>query len=155
MIEEFKNLTPEEVNVLYDAPVWVTILIAGADNDIEKKEINEALSLARLKQKRARQALIEYYKQVYKAFEANLNGYLLFLPKDVNERTQILTQNLEKLNKILPKLEKSFAIQYFQSLKDLAEKVAHASGGIMGFLTLGYEEAKLIQLKMIKDPSIQ
>lgn len=153
MIEEFKKLTEDEINVLYGAPVWVTILIAGADSKIEKREIDEAISVTKLKQRRARQALIDYYKEVQRGFESNLKGYVMFLPKDVKERTKILTENLEKLNSILPKLEKSFSVQFYQSIKDLAEKVARSSGGIMGFLTLGYEESKLVDLKMIKDPS--
>lgn len=154
MIEEFKNLSVDEVEVLLNTPVWVTLLIAGADNKIDKREIEEAVSLTQLKQNRARQPLTDYYKEVNKSFESNLKGYVSLLPKDKELRNQILIENLEKLNNILPRLEASFAIQFYQSIRDFAEKIANASGGIMGFLTLGYEESKVVKLKMIKDPSI-
>jgi len=153
MIEAFRNLNEEEEQVLYDIPVWVTILIAGADSKIDKKEIKEAISVTRLKKIRARQDLIEYYHKVSLGFESNLKGYLALLPEDTTESSKIIIKNLEKVNSILPKLERAFAIHFYESLKDLAKKVANASGGFMGFLAIGYEESKLIDLKMIKDPS--
>lgn len=154
MIEELKKLSEAELETLYNAPVWVTILIAGADNKFDKKELQEAISVTHLKQKRARQALIDYYKEVSRNFESNLKGYISLLPQDARDRTELLSENLAKLNLILPKLDKSFSTQFYESIKDLAQKVANASGGIMGFLATGYEESKLLNLKMIKDPSI-
>ena len=60
MIEEFKALTPDEVEVMLKAPILVSILIAGADNNIDNTEIREAISISRLKQKKARLDLIDY-----------------------------------------------------------------------------------------------
>ena len=153
-MKKIPGLTDEEVNVLYNAPVWVTLLIAGADSKIDKKEIKEAISVTRLKKKRARKDLIEYYQEVGENFEANLKGHLTLLPKDLKEQAGLLIANLEKLNPVLNKLDHGFAVHYYESLKDLAEKVAHATGGIMGFLAVGYEESKLVGLKMINNPSM-
>ncbi len=153
MIEELKKLNEAELETLYNAPVWVTLLIAGADNKFDKKELQEAISVTHLKERRARQALIDYYREVGRNFEANLKGYISLLPGDVQERTKVLSDNLARLNAILPKLDKSFSVQFYESIKDLAQKVANASGGIMGFLSTGYEESKLLNLKMINDPS--
>ena len=75
------------------------------------------------------------------------------LPKTAVESNPIIIRYLKKLNRIIVKLDKSFAINYYGSLKDMAKKVAEASGGIMGYLTVSYEEAKLLELNMIKDPS--
>ena len=38
-------------------------------------------------------------------------------------------------------------------MKDHAVKIAESSGGVFGFMSVGYEESKVIDLKMIKDPS--
>lgn len=153
MIEEFDGLTPEEQDVLNNIPVWITILIAGADNKIDKKEIKEALSITALKKKRARKELLEYYNAISKKFESNLNGYLTLLPEEKDERAKLLIKNISRINPIIGKLDHSFAVQLYESLKDLAKRVAQASGGVMGFLSIGYEESKLVELKMIKDPS--
>ena len=58
-----------------------------------------------------------------------------------------------KLNFILPKIDRAFAIKLHASLKDLAKKVAEASGGVLSYLTISYEESKLMELKMLEDPS--
>ncbi|MFT5642306.1 MAG: hypothetical protein ACI9A7_002415, partial [Cyclobacteriaceae bacterium] len=38
-------------------------------------------------------------------------------------------------------------------LKELAKKIAEASGGLLGYLSVSYEESKMIELKAITDPS--
>ncbi|MEM6829901.1 MAG: hypothetical protein AAF551_05250, partial [Bacteroidota bacterium] len=60
---------------------------------------------------------------------------------------------LRKLNFILPKIDNNFAVKFYASLKELAKKIAEASGGVLGYLSVGYEEAKLMELKMLKDPA--
>ena len=111
MIKEFEGLTPEEQDVLNNIPVWITILIAGADDKVDKKEINEALSITALKKKRARKELLEYYNAISKKFESNLNGYLTLLPEKTDDRAKLLVENISRINPILLKLERSFAIQ--------------------------------------------
>ncbi len=152
-MKDLKILDQEELATMYNAPVWVALLIAGADSHIDKKEIKEAISIANLKRNRARKDLVEYYHEVANNFENNLKGHLALLPKDTREQAEILIENLEKLNPILTKIDPTFSVQFYESLKDLASKVAHATGGVMGFLSVGYEESKLVGLKMIKDPS--
>ena len=34
-----------------------------------------------------------------------------------------------------------------------AKQIAEASGGVFGYMAIDYEESKLIELKMIKDPA--
>ena len=74
------------------------------------------------------------------------------LPQDAEERNKVITSELRKLNFILPKVDKNFAAKLYASLKDLAKKIAEASGGILGYLSVSYEESKLIELRMINDP---
>ena len=153
MIKEFENLREDEVQVLLQAPVHVAILIAGADGNIDKSERKEAIEVARSKQSRAREQLVDYYKQVGEDFEKNFNGLIDELPEDTKEREKIISSELRKLNFIFPKIEKNFSVKLYASLKDLAKKIAEASGGVLGYLSVSYEESKLIELKMINDPS--
>jgi hypothetical protein len=64
-----------------------------------------------------------------------------------------LVAELKKLNRILPKIDKNFAVKFYQSLKDIAKNIAEASGGVLGYMSVSYAEAKLIGLRMIHDPS--
>lgn len=153
MISALSKLTQEEIDLMKKTPALVTILIAGADKKIEQSELREAVALAKLKQSRSREILKEYYGEVSVQFEGTLNDLIGSMPSDPEKRAKVVVEELEKLNTILPKLEKSFAAQFYASMKDFSRKVAEASGGVFGYLSVSYEEAKLMELKMIKDPS--
>lgn len=152
MIKELEKLREDESQVLYDAPVFVAILIAGADGNIDKSERKEAIGIARSKQSRAREQLVDYYKVVSDRFESRFNELIDSLPKDTEERNKAIVTELRKLNFILPKTDKNFAVKLYSSLKDLAKKIAEASGGVLGYLSVSYEEAKLMELRMINNP---
>lgn len=152
MIDDFKDLSEEEVEVLLNAPALVSVYIAGADDNIDKKEKSLAISLAKIKTYRARKALVPYYNLLHQDFEDRMNTLIDGLPGKAKDRNPVIESELEKLNDILPKLEKRFAIQFFQSLKDFAKQVAEASGGILGHFSINVEESKLMSLKMINDP---
>lgn len=152
MITEFETLREEEVQVLLNAPVYVAILIAGADGNIDKSERKEAVEVARSKQSRAREQLVEYYKEVGENFETKFNQLIDELPEDADERSKIITSELRKLNFILPKIDKDFSVKLYASLKELAKRIAEASGGILGYLSVSYEESRLVELSMIQDP---
>lgn len=153
MITEFEPLEESEVDLLLRAPLLVSILIAGADGKIDKSEVKEAIDLSRSKQKRARKDLIDYYREVGTDFEDKLKILISHLPTDVEKRSVEIEKELKGLNKILPKLDRTFAGELYVSLKDIAKKVAEASGGILGYMSIGYEESKFLDLKMVKDPA--
>ncbi len=152
MVEEFKHLSEEEIMLLLRAPAIISVLIAGADDKIDNKEKNLAISLAKLKTYRARKALLEYYNEVHKSFEDEMNKLITELPEKAKDRNPILIKELEQLNEILPKMNKVFAINFYESMKDFAKQIAEASGGILNMLSISAEESKFIGLKMIKNP---
>ncbi|MEQ8924457.1 MAG: hypothetical protein RLO81_01525 [Fulvivirga sp.] len=153
MIEQFEVLSREEVETMLSAPLLVSVLIAGADNEIDNSEIKEAVSIAKLKQKKARLDLIEYYKEVGIDFEDKLKVMIQQFPSKAEERNPLIISELEKLNTILPKLDKKFAEEFYASIRDIAKKIAESSGGLLGYMAVGYEESKLIGLNMIKNPA--
>jgi len=153
MIPEFEVLNEEEVELMFKVPILVAILVAGADNKIDNSEMREAINAITLKPQKARKELVEYYKLVAQDFEDKLKLTIYELPSDTMKRTDLITADLKKLNAILPKLEKPFAIKFYESMKDISKRIAESSGGVFGFMSVGYEESKVVDLKMIKDPS--
>ncbi|ELR70819.1 hypothetical protein C900_03427 [Fulvivirga imtechensis AK7] len=154
MIEEFKNLSQDEVETMYKVPVLVSILIAGADNEIDKSEIRQAVTLSKIKQSKAREGLIDYYREAGKDFEDKMKVMIQQYPVNAKERNPMIISELERVNHILPKVDRKFAIEFYESIKDMAKKIAEASGGLLGYMAVGYEESKLIGLQMIKDPGV-
>ena len=153
MVEQFDNLTESEKELMFKVPILVSILIAGADNEIDKSEIKQAVNLSKLKQQKARKDLIDYFKTVGTDFEDKLKVTIQQYPVDASDRNPKIIEELERLNHILPKLDKNFAIDFYASIRDIARKIAEASGGVLGYMAVGYEESKLIGLDMIKEPS--
>ncbi len=152
MIKEFENLREDEIDVLKKAPLYVAVLIAGADGNIDKSERREAIDILHLKESKAREQLLEYYQEVSKDFESKFVSMIESLPKDVEERNKVITAELRKLNFIFPKIDNHFCVKLYASLKEYAKKIAEASGGVLGYLSVSFEESQLVDLKMIKDP---
>ena len=153
MTHHLAGLNHEEIETIRRAPILVAILIAGADNKIDRMEMKEALRISRYKPLKARDLLLEFYKNIGTDFEHNLTEEIASLPREARKRNPVIIQELEKLNRILPKLDKKFAIQFYESMKDVAHRIAKASGGILGYIAVGYEESRLLELKMIRNPA--
>jgi len=153
MLKSISRLTDTEIEELYLIPIWISILIAGADNKIDHTEVKTAIKTANEKREKGNELILDYYDNVAKKFEVNLKGYLTLLPEDNEKRVDFLIKKLERVNYFFSNLEKDIAYQLYLSFRDFANKIAHASGGIFGILSVSFAESKYIDLKMINDPS--
>lgn len=152
MIKDFINLTPEEQRTLIDAPAYITILVAGADHEIDNKEIEWATKLPVFRSRNEQSVLHDYYIEVEKDFNGKILSLISDLPEDYVERNKIASNELKKINGIMPKLSNDFAVELYKSLKSFAEQVARASGGILGISSISPEEKEMIKLEMIEPP---
>ncbi|NMM48433.1 hypothetical protein [Marinigracilibium pacificum] len=152
MIEAFKSLNPDEVKIMMEAPVWVTILIASADHKIDKEELDEALSMIHLREKTGRFVLREYYHEVDQTFKKDLEAAVASLPDDEQKAGEMVLSHLKKINDVLPKLDRKFAIQFYDAMQDFSMKVAKANGGFLGWFRINYDEKQVVDLPMINDP---
>ena len=152
MIKEFGRLNEEERDLLLKAPAMVTILIAGADDDIDDQEKDKAERLAKFKGISGDSLLLSYYTEVHQNFSLQLIELGKEYPAMAELRNPIIAKQLELLNNILPKLPRDYAIELYKSLKSFAKNIAEASGGFLGFLSVGSEEKDWVQLPMIQDP---
>lgn len=153
MFPEFEDLNGAELELVLKAPVLVCILIAGADNNIDRKEIQGAIDLAKKKQKRSRARLLKYYNFLAEDFEDKLKVVLQSYPADAADRNPIIVDQLAQLNEIFPKLDKEFVREFYISMKEIAIAIAESSGGLLGMKSVGEEEARYIELSMIHDPA--
>lgn len=153
MIPEFQRLEDSEIELVYKAPVLVSILIAGADGTIDKKEIKGAIQFAEKRHKRSLSSVATLFKEVAQDFEDKLKVLIQAYPYESTQRNPLLVEELSQLNNLWPKLDKSFSAEYYSTLKAIAEKIASSSGGLFGMKSVGEEEAKYMSLPMINDPS--
>jgi hypothetical protein len=153
MIPQFEDLSEDERELMYSLPIYVSVLIAGADGKIDAVEIKKAVSLSDIKKLKARKDLLEYYNHVSTDYEDKIKMTIANLPVGHKEREKILVDHLQSVNVVFKKIDKPFAIKLYASLKEIAKHIAEASGGVFGYMSVGYEESRLIDLKMIKDPA--
>ena len=152
MIAEFNQLDDAEIELLLKSPVLVCILIAGADGNIDQKEINEAIAVVK-KQKKGHTILSGFFRVMAEDFEDKIKIMIQSYPYESTQRSPLLIEELSRLNSLWTKLDPSFARAYYDMLKLLAEKIASSSGGLWGIKTVAREEARYIALPMIVDPS--
>lgn len=151
MIEELAKLSGGDLELIYRAPLLVCILIAGADGDIDRKEIRKAIDIAKKRQK-GTDAVSVLFKEIAQDFEDKLKVLEQSYPYEATQRTPLIIEELKELNRLLVSLPKNFAKGYYETLLLLAQKVAASSGGLLGMNAVGSEEAKLVKLSMIQQP---
>lgn len=152
MIPEFENLNDHEIELVLKAPVLVCILIAGADGEIDRKEIKEAILVVQ-RQKSRDNILSGYFRELAQDFEDKIKIMIQSYPYESTQRTPLVIQDLAELNLVWSKLSKNFSAAYYEMLKSLAEKVASSSGGIWGMKKIAAEEAKYLGLPMLSNPA--
>lgn len=153
MIPAFDKLSDAEIEAMLRAPLIACILIAGADGNVDRKEIQKAIHHTQRSAAKSKTSLVEYFKLVEVDFEDKLKIVLQSLPVDVVERNQLIVDELTRLNSILPKLKNNFASEFYTKMRDLAHQVASSSGGMLGINKVGDEEAQYVELPMLKKPA--
>jgi hypothetical protein len=153
MTEEFRTLRDDEIEILMNAPAIVAVLIAGADDDIDKNEIKAAIDFAQQKKFTEGEDLVEYFEEIAKNFETIQESYINYLPNGLEVRQTAISSYLRQLNGVLPKIDKEMAVKIYTFLTELAKVVAKASGGGFGFAKVSKEEASYIELDMIHNPN--
>lgn len=149
MIPQFAALSTEESQLMYDAIPMITVLIAGADGQIDQDETDWGKKIAKIRSYDAHESLQDFYKKVGETYSDKLSGLINTLPSDTAARTSAISDQLGKLNGVLTSLEPEFAKRYYDGLVTFAEHVAKSSGGFLGFGSISKAEKDLMGLPMI------
>ena len=148
-MERFHALTEEEKQLVLNAPALITVLIAGAEGKIDHEEEERAKRAVAFRSITGDPFLFEYYEKIENTFDSKVAEVIAAYPKDTEQRTRALSEELSKLNPVLAKLEKIFAKSLLDNWKNLADAIARASGGFLGYFNISGKERKLIDLPMI------
>lgn len=130
MIEQFKNLSTEEREHLYKAPVLVSVLVSCSLNEVNEAQKADAIKLSHLKTFTAIPALRDYYEEVDKNFKSQFEATVKeYFPFDENKR-KTLKNEIEKVNLIIAKLDGSYGQVLHQSLEGYANHVKKAAHSV-------------------------
>jgi len=149
MTEHFNVLSKEEYNELREAIAYITIYIAAADGEVDQDEQEWAEKVTKIRSYNLPEDLRSYYKDVGTDFHDKLQELQDKLPAKQASRLEAIEQKLTQLTPLLAKLEVKLGAELYKSFRSFAKHVAKASGGFLGFFSIGPKEAELIELSMI------
>ena len=152
MLYKLQKLSSEEQTSVKRSPIWVTLLVACADYDIQEKEIDRAKEIIHIKSYALQNDLKNLYKELDANIEQEIDQALAAIPAGGNDRIQYLEEKISELNPILGKLDSTFNKQLYKSLKSVALAVAQSDGGLFGVGRISDEEERYISLPMLKKP---
>ena len=132
MIRQLEKLSKEDRDILFKAPVLVSLLASRSFNEvaINKFQKADAIKLAHLKTFTAMPLLLTYYAEVEKefkgAFEAAIKKYF---PFDESKRNE-LKKEMDKTGLVLNKLDKEYGEALGKSFERYAKHVKKAAHSV-------------------------
>jgi len=147
--EYFQELSEAEYLKLIGAIPLITVLIAGADGEVRKNELEWAAKVTKIRGYKMTKDLAIFYKEVGLNYAEKLEECFKTFPETSSDSTRLISDRLSQLNPILAKLHPKTGAKLYRSYLSFAKHVAKASGGFLGFFTINSNEAKLIGVPML------
>ena len=148
-ISAFEKLNAEEKESILRVPVLVSAMIAGADMDVDQRETELAQKVMHYRQFSSDPTLHGYYEAAAESFEESLEALIASFGGNAQKMVEDLKVEIAKINPVLSKVEADYANQLVSSWRSLAKRVAEATGGLLGFMSIDAAEKELISLPMI------
>jgi hypothetical protein len=149
MDQDLRLLTAEEFSLLKDAYAYITVLIAGADGNIDAQELSWAEKIVQIRTFAGDERLNEFHEAVNSELPAKIKQLIADLPSDVAARNAQIADILEGLNPVLASIDPSLGSYLYKGYVSFAERIAKASGGVLSFFSIGPEEKKWVSLPML------
>lgn len=147
----FSHLSPEEYAKLVEAPLYIGLLIAEADGELDHKELEWIEKITHFRIKTAHHTLRKYYEAANAFIKENLGLVRNTLPNNQQEKMQILSDKLAEMKPILDKLDEGFRHRIIDSYHSMALSVAEISGGLLNFFSSNPAEERWLALDMLND----
>jgi len=152
MHNKIAHLSTSEKQLIHDAPLLVTVLIAGADGDFQDAEIKKAVKIIHIKTYSESKDVRGVYTDLDGHSEEMIDELIHSLPSVPYERTQFLKEKLSGLNAVFSKIDAVFASELHKSLRELAFYVSRAHDGEIGIGYHNEQEKHLVHLDFLHDP---
>ena len=150
-MNSFSHLSSDEYSKLVKAPLYVGLLIAEADGDIDHKEVEWIEKVTFFRTKTAHHTLRTYYSDANTYIKENLNIERSALPANHDEKMNYLSDKLSEMKPLLANLNEGFSHKLLDSYQSMALSVAEISGGLLNFFSTNPAEEKWLALEMLND----
>lgn len=147
----FSHLSADDYSKLTEAPLYVGLLIAEADGELDHKELEWIEKVTHFRIKTSHHTLRKYYSDANSYIQENLGLVRNSLPAQKDQKMQFLSDKLADLKPILAKLDEGFRHRIIDSYHSMALSVAEISGGLLNFFSTNPAEEKWLALEMLND----
>ncbi len=151
MLSKIEHLSPSEKQLILDAPILVSTLVAGADGEFSHEEISKAAKIIHIKSYSETRDVSGIYDSIDAYTEDTIDSLIQVLPSNTAERNQQLIARLSGLNDIFPKLDETFAYDLYKSLRELAFYVSNADD--IGLGIVSEREKEMAKLSFLNAPA--
>jgi hypothetical protein len=133
----FNNLSQEEREEIYRAPVLFAVLAAVSDDgEISQTERTDAIKLAHLRTYTSPKILHDFYGEVDKIFEKEFDKLSQELPSEEEEQKKFLEQKIDHTKQVMKKLDRDYAIHLTQSLKSFSRHIFKSESSLLEYFIL-------------------
>ena len=129
----FDDLSQQEKKQMIRFPVYISLLAASKDCNLDKQEKITAIKLTHIKTFSCDPVLADYYSAVDQDFEKDIAEISERLPKEHQERELVIRRELRKLEDILAKMDKEYAAIMHHSLRSYKDHVSRAHRNILEY----------------------
>lgn len=140
----FEKLSAEEIEFLKDVPVLASILVAGADNQIDIDEKKVAHELAHIKSYTSIEEFQCFFKEVSDVFQERFDALVAKYPATAKERNPQIRKDLKEVQTILKKMDGIYAEEFIDSIEEMSRYIAEASGGVLGYMAISRVEQRAL-----------
>jgi len=127
----FNNLTVQENEALLKFPAYISILAASSNDKLDEAEKKTAIKFAHTKTFSCDPLLSDFYQEVEKVFEKNIEQLDKNLPKEKDKRNTAIKKELLKLEKTVKKLGNEYISVINHSMESFKEHVSRAHHNIL------------------------
>jgi hypothetical protein len=135
--QAFQSLSHEEFSQLLDAPVWISLAAAYAnDGVVGEDEKAEAIRLAHLRRFTAPKSLRPFYELVDGQFEQRFLILNLRLPSSVDDKVIYIDRQLKRVYEIMKKLDPDILSSLEESLVSFYEHVFNSQKSFFQYFAI-------------------
>jgi hypothetical protein len=128
------QLSPPEKELLLKFPAYITLLATNIEDHMEDVKKKEAVKFAHIKTYSPSDPILhDFYEEADKVFDENIIKLDKKLPKGKKEREQAIKNKLAKLEGILNKLGKEYAVKMKHSMESFKEHVSKSHRNVLEF----------------------
>ena len=145
-----ETLTQPEIQILNEAIPAIAYLVGFADGNFDEEEKVWATRLAAIRSFSGDKMLRSFYETVEQNHTVLCETIKAGLTNDISKNQVYLSEKIERVNPILAKMDIKAAKHLHESYVTYATQIARTTGGFLGMGAISGEEARVIELSMIK-----